>query len=99
MTTESSTSHRSTKKASSTSKTRKPAAKKSKNSSATTGSSSKAPKAEQTSHCWPGFEPVPGKARNAKGSCKPKAGKQPKTVRRADQKAAAASKLQKTNPR
>ena len=52
-----------------------------------------------TNHCWPGYEPVPGKAHNEKGSCQPKPGKQSKSVRRTDQKAAAASKLQKTNPR
>jgi hypothetical protein len=55
--------------------------------------------AKSASRCWPGFEPVPGKARNEKGSCKPKAGRQSKAVRRADQKAAAAGKLQKLNPR
>jgi hypothetical protein len=55
--------------------------------------------AKSANHCWPGYEPVPGKAHNEKGSCKPKAGKQSNAVRRADQKAAAASKLQKTHPR
>jgi hypothetical protein len=52
--------------------------------------------------CWPGFEPVPGKAPREKGSCKPKSGKKSAAVKRADQKAAAASKLQKQgkpNPR
>ena len=48
-------------------------------------------------HCWPGFEPTPGKAAGEKGSCEPKPGKQKKSVRLADQKAAAASKLQKAN--
>jgi len=67
--------------------------------STTTHKSIKGHTASQDSRCWPGYEPVPGKERNEKGSCKPKAGKQPKSVRRADQKAAAASKLQKTNPR
>jgi hypothetical protein len=49
--------------------------------------------------CWPGFEPVPGKPAHSKGSCEPKPGKQKKAVRRADQKAAAASKLEKSRPR
>jgi hypothetical protein len=46
-------------------------------------------------HCWPGFEPTPGKSAGEKGSCQPKPGKQTKSVRKADQKAAAASKLEK----
>ena len=54
----------------------------------------KAAKGSQT--CWPGFEPVPGKAHNEKGSCKPKPGKKSASVKKADQKAAAASKLQKS---
>jgi hypothetical protein len=49
--------------------------------------------------CWPGFEPTRGKAAGEKGSCKPKPGRQPKSVRLADQKRAAANKLRKTNPR
>ncbi len=28
---------------------------------------------KKTSRCWPGFEPVPGKAEHEQGSCKPKA--------------------------
>jgi hypothetical protein len=58
--------------------------------------------AKQTSRCWPGFEPVPGKTPHEKGSCKPKPGKKSAAVKRADQKAAAASKLKKQgkpNPR
>jgi hypothetical protein len=58
--------------------------------------------AKQTSRCWPGFEPAPGKAPHEKGSCKPKPGKKSAAVKRADQKAAAASKLEKQgkpNPR
>jgi hypothetical protein len=58
--------------------------------------------AKQTSRCWPGFEPVPGKTPYEKGSCKPKPGKKSAAVKRADQKAAAASKLKKQgkpNPR
>ncbi len=51
--------------------------------------------AEEGNHCWPGFEPTPGKMAGTKGSCKPKAGKQTPAVRKADQKAAAASKLGK----
>jgi len=57
---------------------------------------------KQTSRCWPGFEPVPGKAPRQKGSCKPIPGKHNKATKRATQRAAAASKLQKQgkpNPR
>jgi hypothetical protein len=52
-------------------------------------------KPSSAQHCWPGFEPTPGKSAGEKGSCQPKPGKQKKSVRKADQKAAAASKLQK----
>ena len=56
----------------------------------------KSPKSgSETNSCWPGFEPVPGKGHNEKGSCKPKAGKKSAGVKKADQKAAAASKLRK----
>ena len=51
--------------------------------------------AAEGNHCWPGFEPTPGKIAGEKGSCKPKAGKQSPAVKKADSKAAAASKLQK----
>lgn len=51
--------------------------------------------AEEGNHCWPGFEPTPGKMAGEKGSCKPKPGKQSPGVKKADSKAAAASKLQK----
>ncbi|WP_353064291.1 hypothetical protein RBB77_00835 [Tunturibacter psychrotolerans] len=65
-------------------------------------SSNKSSDAKQSSRCWPGFEPVAGKAPREKGSCKPKPGKKSAAVKRADQKAAAASKLEKQgkpNPR
>ena len=55
-------------------------------------SAAKKPSSEQ--HCWPGFEPVPGKAAGEKGSCKPKKS-QTKGEKKADSKAAAASKLSK----
>lgn len=29
--------------------------------------------AKKTSRCWPGYEPVPGKAEHEQGSCRPKA--------------------------
>jgi hypothetical protein len=58
-----------------------------------------AKKSSAANHCWPGYQPTPGKAAGEKGSCEPKPGKQPKSVRHADQKAAAANKLLKTNPR
>ena len=50
--------------------------------------------AKQTSHCWPGYEPVPGKARNETGSCKPKT-HQTAAEKKSDAMAAAASKLRK----
>jgi hypothetical protein len=66
--------------------------------SASKKSASKAPTkkgSSETNACWPGFEPVPGKGHNEKGSCKPKPGKKSAGVKKADQKAAAASKLEK----
>ncbi len=51
--------------------------------------------AEEGNHCWPGFEPTPGKMAGTKSSCQPKPGKQSPAVKKADAKAAAASKLQK----
>jgi hypothetical protein len=50
---------------------------------------------KSSAHCWPGFEPTPGKKPGTKGSCKPKPGKQSAATKKADQKAAAASKLEK----
>ena len=47
--------------------------------------------AKQTSQCWPGFEPVPGKEPGTKGSCKPKKN-QTAGEKKADSQAAAASK-------
>ena len=44
--------------------------------------------------CWPGFEAVPGKMPGTKGSCEPKA-KQTSAEKKADSKAAAASKREK----
>lgn len=29
--------------------------------------------AKDENRCWPGYEPVPGKAKNESGSCRPKA--------------------------
>ena len=71
-------------------------------SKTTLSSSKKSSNAKRSSRCWPGFEPVAGKAPGEKGSCKPKPGKKSAAVKRADQKAAAASKLEKQgkpNPR
>ena len=62
-------------------------------SSAGHGKAKKEP-AKQTSHCWPGYEPVPGKASGTKGSCKPKAN-QTSSEKKSDAMAAAASKLRK----
>ncbi|MDP9038508.1 MAG: hypothetical protein M3O02_04425 [Acidobacteriota bacterium] len=50
--------------------------------------------ATQSTPCWPGYEPVPGKARGTKGSCKPKA-HQTASEKKSDGIAAAASKLRK----
>jgi len=47
--------------------------------------------ARQTSRCWPGFTPVPGKDPGEKGSCKPKT-KQTSAEKKADSRAAAAAK-------
>ena len=44
--------------------------------------------------CWPGFKRVPGTTAGAKGSCEPKA-KQTGSEKKADSKAAAASKREK----
>ena len=51
---------------------------------------------KSNNHCWPGYEPVPGKMPGTKGSCRPKPGTHSKSTRRATQKAAAASKLSKS---
>ena len=53
-----------------------------------------AKKSSSEQHCWPGFEPVPGKEAGEKGSCKPKK-TQTKSEKKGDQKAAAASKGKK----
>jgi hypothetical protein len=45
-------------------------------------------------HCWPGFKPVAGKKPGTKGSCEPKA-HQTHSEKRADSKAAAATKREK----
>ena len=65
--------------------TKKTAAKK------TAATKKPAKKSSSTQHCWPGFEPVPGKAAGDKGSCKPKK-KQTKSEKEGDRKAAAANK-------
>ncbi len=44
--------------------------------------------------CWPGFKRVAGTAAGAKGSCEPKA-RQTSSEKKADSKAAAASKRDK----
>ena len=50
--------------------------------------------AQAASHCWPGFESVPGKQSGEKGSCKPKA-HQTVAEKKADARAAAGSRLRK----
>jgi hypothetical protein len=47
--------------------------------------------------CWPGFEPTPGKKTGTKGSCEPAPGLHSKATKKATQKAAAASKLEKAS--
>src|SRR5438309_9340429 len=64
------------------------------NPSSTGHGKAKKEPAKQTSQCWPGYEPVPGKPRGAKGSCKPKA-HQTAAEKKSDGMAAAASKLRK----
>jgi hypothetical protein len=66
----------------------------SKNPSSTGHGTAKKEPAKQTSRCWPGYEPVPGKARGEKGSCRPKA-HQTAAEKKSDAMAAAASKLRK----
>ncbi len=46
-------------------------------------------------NCWPGFEHTPGTTPGEKGSCKPVPGEHSKATKKATQKTAAASKLQK----
>lgn len=60
----------------------------------TTKKSSAQQSAKKSGPCWPGYEPVPGKKPGTKESCKPKAN-QTSAQRKADSKAAAASKLKK----
>jgi hypothetical protein len=50
--------------------------------------------AKKAAHCWPGFEPVPGKKPGTKGSCEPKE-HQTAGEKKADGRAAAATKLKK----
>ena len=46
-------------------------------------------------NCWPGFEHTPGTTPGEKRSCQPVPGEHSKATKRATQKTAAASKLQK----
>ena len=64
------------------------------NPSSTGHGKAKKEPARQTSRCWPGYEPVPGKPRGEKGSCKPKA-HQTAAEKKSDGMAAAAGKLHK----
>ena len=63
--------------------------------SMTTAKKSAKKAASKGNPCWPGFEPTPGKKPGTKGSCKPEPGKHSASTKRATQKAAAASKLEK----
>jgi hypothetical protein len=60
-----------------------------------TPKASKSSASKKGNPCWPGFEPVPGKTPGTKGSCKPEPGRHSKATKKATQKAAAASKLEK----
>jgi hypothetical protein len=51
-------------------------------------------KSSSTQHCWPGFEPTPGKKAGEKGSCKPRKN-QTAAMKKADSRAAAARKREK----
>lgn len=81
--------------------TKKSAAKKSSSSaSRKTATKKSALKKQQRSTgegaaCWPGFKRVPGTKAGAKGSCEPKE-HQTKTQKKADSRAAAARKREKT---
>ncbi len=46
-------------------------------------------------NCWPGFEHTPGTTPGEKGSCEPIPGEHSKATKKATQKTAAASKLEK----
>ena len=60
----------------------------------TSGSAKRSSNPSSTGQCWPGYEPVPGKAKGTKGSCKPKPN-QTGAEKKSDSMAAAASKLHK----
>jgi hypothetical protein len=50
---------------------------------------------KKNAHCWPGFEPVPGKKAGTEGSCRRIPGEHSAATRQATQRFAAASKLEK----
>ena len=62
--------------------------------SAAKKSAKKAAKKSAAETCWPGFKPVAGKEPGTKGSCEPKE-HQTAGEKKADSKAAAASKREK----
>lgn len=61
----------------------------------TTAKKSTKKTAVEGNHCWPGFKPTPGKMAGEKGSCEPVKGRKSPATKRAAQKMAAASKLEK----
>lgn len=82
--------------------TAKKSAAKAATKTAKTSTKKAAKKSSSANHCWPGFEPTPGKKAGEKGSCEPVPVTHSKATKRATQKAAAASKLEKQgkpNPR
>ncbi|SFS06800.1 hypothetical protein SAMN05421771_1255 [Granulicella pectinivorans] len=52
--------------------------------------------AAKGNHCWPGFKPTPGTKAGEQGSCEPVKGHKSDATKKAAQKAAAASRLEKT---
>ena len=71
-----------------------PAKKSAAKKSAKKAPAKKAAKTSAAQTCWPGYESVPGKEPGTKGSCEPKE-HQTAGEKKADGKAAAASKLEK----
>ena len=50
---------------------------------------------KKKNRCWPGYEPVPGKARHSPGSCRPKSKKKSLTAGEKDFRAARERQLKK----
>jgi hypothetical protein len=61
----------------------------------TTAKKSAKKSAAEGNPCWPGFQPTPGKQAGTKGSCEPEPGTHSSATKRATQRTAAASKIEK----